>query len=115
MTTMKPDNSNNPDRIKVKVKRGLISIDQEPVYVWDGAATITWDLQTPGYRFAADSISIQGDNGRVFTQASWDATTQVWNNANPDQVNFKYTINVISTSGKSNPPPLDPTIGNQGR
>jgi len=105
---------NDPDPIKVKIKRGLIYIDQEPTYVWEGAATITWKLQTPGYSFTHNSISIQGNSGQVFTQASWDATTQVWNNSNPGAANFKYTISVVSDSGPPNPPSLDPTIGNQG-
>lgn len=101
-------------QIKVKVKDGLIYVDQEPAYVWNGPGTIIWNLQTQGYSFTAGSISIQGDTGRVFTQVSWDATTQVWDDSNPGAANFKYTISVVGSSGLPNPPPLDPTIGNEG-
>lgn len=104
----------SPNPVNVYVRSGVISVDQEPVHVWGPRATITWVMQTPGYSFHANTISIQNDDGREFAKSSHSKSKHVWSNKNSFPKTYKYTVSVMRDAGAPHPQPLDPNIVNQG-
>jgi hypothetical protein len=103
-----------------KERKRFVVVDQEPIYFFrgDGAKVpIVWRLQTPGFKFdknahisnpkpisgPADQVHSCGVRSeQVFTCINENNATGLW----------KYTLTVVADDICGNPPPLDPTIGN---
>ena len=109
----------SPDR-----KTKAVVVDQEPIYFFraqGGKIPIRWQVQTPGYAFQStrgiDNIQPQGGapsgqlhSCRVEAGTKDEAFVCIFENT--AQGFYKYRINIIATDGSGDPPPLDPTVGN---
>jgi hypothetical protein len=92
---------------------GIIHCSPDPVPVSGQNATITFDLATAGYAFAASNAVVVPSPASQFPNPSSTVspTTATLFDANTDSNPYKYVVHLVRLSD-SEPLSLDPTIEN---
>jgi hypothetical protein len=121
-----PPDPKNP-QVWVMTKTGCekpyIVVSPEPIYIYrgNGAATITWHLQTTGYSFATPAQTPQpvpgsGSPLNEITCPSASGNNMVCINKAQNSGAWKYAVRITADPtghcNGSNPPDLDPIISN---
>jgi hypothetical protein len=92
-------------------------VDPDPIPVPKGQhdIDIEWKIVTSGWKFAPNGMGIvhKDNNDDTFYHQRPGDTVFYWTDRNHHPRTYRYTVNVISTDGKT-PLTLDPAIQNHG-
>jgi hypothetical protein len=93
----------------------VVSVTPDPIPCQRGhhEIDIEWRLDTNGWKFTAHGIEHKDNTDNTFHDHQPGDRSFHWMNANHHPKRYRYTINVISTDGKTRLT-LDPAIQNHG-
>jgi hypothetical protein len=95
--------------VAVSVNAGQISVSEDPVSTSQSESGLVWAIATDGFRFAQNGIDIATPGVHDCRVTADGQRVHCRKLRHVPGAKFKYTVNVVDTSGQSLPP-LDPFI-----